>query len=246
MDSQKRLLIALGLSVGLTSLFLLLNPPTPAPTGGDSGKSATEQTAPAPSTTTPGSSAPPPQAQREPTPPTGAVPSAPPAQAREIQHDEEGVHYRVSTRGAGLVSAELQGRKMREQRRLSMMEGYKLLFGGHVPDAPQIDMASLPPMFPPSLSVGVRGAAPLDPWLVWTLDENATRENRVVLVGREGPWELRKTIEWPQSNDPSKPSAHGFDIAMTVALTNTSAQAQQGELAVHYARAVDPRNEEKP
>jgi YidC/Oxa1 family membrane protein insertase len=109
-----------------------------------------------------------------------------------------------------------------------------------------MDMATAPANFPPSLSIGVRGAAPLDPSLSWNLDEEATKENRVVFVAREGPWEVRKTIEWPQSSDPSKPAGHGFDVAMTVALTNTSAQALQGELAVHYARAVEPNTEEKP
>jgi YidC/Oxa1 family membrane protein insertase len=241
MDSQKRLLLALGLSVALTSLFLMFNPPTPAPTAGpDAGTSAAApSTTPAPADL--GA-----QATQGQPPSAGAPPAARAAEVREIAHDEEDVRYRVSSRGAGLVSAELQGRKMREQRRLSMKEGYMLLLGQEVPDAPQIDMAALSPRFPPSLAVGIRGVVPLDPWLVWSLDEEASQDNRVVMVGREGPWEVRKTFEWPQSSDPSKPAGHGYEVAMTVAVTNTSAQAVQGELAVHYARAVDPQNEEKP
>jgi YidC/Oxa1 family membrane protein insertase len=240
MDSQKRLLLALALSVGLTSLFLMFNPPPrPAPEGAGTGAPPAAPS-PAPGPSTPVAAAP-----EAPTTRPQANPYGAPAAAKEIRHDDEDIRYRVSTRGAGLVSAELQGPKMREQRTLSVGEAYKLLFGGHVPDPPQMDMGAAPQMFPPALAVGVRGASPLDPWLTWSVDEAASGE-RLVLVGRQGPWEVRKTFEWPRSRDPSKPASHGFDVALTVALTNTSAQVAQGELAIHYSRAVNPKYEEKP
>ena len=233
MDSQKRLLIALALSVGLTSIFLMFNPPPRPPA---------EATPPPPSTSAPAAAPQPTAPSPQPTAPAPATAAA----VKEIRREREGVHYRVSTRGAGLVSAELQGAKMREQRRLSVAQAYKVLFGGQVPDAPQIDMGAAPAMFPAALAVGVRGTAPLDPWRTWSIDEAASGERRVVLVTQEGPWEVRKTLEWPQSRDVEQPAALGYEIALTVALTNTSSQVAQGELAVHYSRAVNPDNEEKP
>ena len=230
--------IALALSVGLTSLFLVFNPPPkPAPKPEPAPASA-----PA-TTTSPAPAAPAPQPGASAAPPS---PSTPTGEAKEIRRDREEVHYRLSTRGAGLVSAELQGSKMREQRRLTVGQAYTVLLGGHVADPPQIDMGAAPAMFPPALAIGVRGASPVDPWRNWTVDESASGDGRIVLVSREGPWEVRKTFEWPLSRDPEKPAAHGFDLALTVALTNTSAQVAQGDLAIHYSRAVQPDSEEKP
>ncbi|MGA9522896.1 MAG: YidC/Oxa1 family insertase periplasmic-domain containing protein, partial [Myxococcaceae bacterium] len=96
---------------------------------------------------------------------------------------------------------------------------------------------------PPALAVGVVGAAPLDPNGVWKLEESGP--NRMVFSYHQGPWRARKVLEWPQSEQAGTPASRGFEVAMTVSLTNTSGQAQQGELAVHYHRGVDPTKEEK-
>lgn len=244
MDSQKRLLIALALSFVLTALYMFLNPAPPPPDLLDGGV-ATADGGVTPRTDVER----PPQAVVAPDGDGGvaqAPTGEPPPEVKTVAVPEDRVRYLLTTLGAGIASAELQGEKMREQRPLSIGQGYKLLFGGEVPDAPQMDMGVPPQGFPPSLTAGVLNSpTPFDPWTVWRLDEAASSENRKVFTAQNGIWRARKILEWPQAKQPLKPATHGFEIAMTVELTNTSAQAAQGDLAVHYSRAVNPLTEEK-
>ena len=59
----------------------------------------------------------------------------------------------------------------------------------------------------------------------------------VAFTARRGPWEVTKTLQWPQS---------GFELSYTVQVKNTSQQALTGELQLHHNRAIDPNFEHAP
>lgn len=243
MDQSKRLLIALALSFVVTAVFMVLSPPPPPPpeaetvAAADGGTPATAQP--------PGAQAEAPSegGSEQPSVEGGSRWQAPPVREQEV--DQKDVTYRLSSANAGLVSAEFKGEKMREQRPLSVGQGYRLLFGGEVADAPQMDMGRVAPGFPASLAVGVHGPQGLSPWTAWRLDEEASSGDRVVFFTREGPWEARKAIQWTSSQDPLQPATHGYEAVMTLQLRNLSSQPAQGELSVHFGRGVDANSETK-
>lgn len=259
MDQQKRLLTALALAFALTAVYMIFKPPMPPEEGlADGGVAAAELTdggtpvrpenaplAQAQAQADGGVAAPNVAAAPAPAGSTGVSPTtAPAAEVKTVKRPTEAVNYALSTRGAGLVQAELLGPKMREQRPLSAKQGWKLLFGGHVPDAAQMDMGAPANDFPPALSVGVRGSAQLDPWAVWHLDEKASNDQQVVFTTQNGTWQATKTLRWPQAvTDPKLPATHGYEIAMILELRNVSQQPAQGDLAVHYARAASAHEE---
>jgi YidC/Oxa1 family membrane protein insertase len=236
MDSQRRLFLALGLSLLLTTVYMFLFQPPVEP----EAPRPAEAQAPADAGLVPQLGERPTQAELFPPAPGEELP------AEEVTRtvDTTGSRLVVSSVGAGLTSAELKGKKMREQRQLTLGEGYRLLAGGEVEDAPPMDMAVHAQGRPPSLAVGVIGEQPLSASLRYRLDEQQSAPGRMVFVGREGTWLVRKTLSWP---DPQgQPTAAGpFELAMAVELTNTSEQSVRGELTVHYGRAVKPGTEEK-
>src|SRR5215471_9820240 len=127
MDSQKRMLIALGLSFALTLAYMTFFASKGPPSQPATPPSEKTEQAPAPTPT---------QAPSAPAPvPSGQVPM------RELERDFSVVHYRIASRGGGLAGAELQGQKMREQVHLSFREGLSQLFTGKEPFRPQVDMA---------------------------------------------------------------------------------------------------------
>src|SRR5690242_10681747 len=85
--------------------------------------------------------APAPVTAAPPTPSPGATPPPEGPAVRTLDVDRKLVHYKFSTEGAGLLSAELQGEKKREQRPLTMAEGWAQLFGKNVPIPPQMNLA---------------------------------------------------------------------------------------------------------
>src|SRR5262245_59364939 len=141
-SQQKRLLIALALAFALTAVYTIVSPKPPSEAADGGVETAVEladagvgqpriETAPTAQV-----------AQGD-----GGVAAAQPsgqktAEVRTLERIKPQIHYGITTRAAGLVKAELQGPKMREQRPVSAREAYRLLFGGEVPDAPQMDMAS--------------------------------------------------------------------------------------------------------
>src|SRR5215813_11972737 len=149
-QSQKRTAVAFGLIFLLTAVYMTWFAPTQTPprvaSAVDAGTVASNAPAPAPVATPP--------------PPTVAPPSAgaPPGPAvRTLEVPRKLVHYVVSTEGAGLLSAELQGEKKREQLPLTMAEGWAQLFGRPVPQAPQMNLARPVPGAPLPLSVELAG-----------------------------------------------------------------------------------------
>jgi len=238
-ESQKRLLMALGLAMLLTLAYTTFFSPQAPPPGagggeGDAGTvtALTDAGTPAVQPAGPGETPPP-----EGTPAEGAVAeaSAPPVRALDLKRTE--TLYTFSSQGAGLTSAVLQGVKMREQANVSVAEGYKLLFGGEVPPPPQMNLAQPVPGQPLPLAVAITGQASFPADARYALSESVSPQQGVSFTARQGPWEVVKSVQWPQE---------GFELLYTVQVKNTSARALTGELAVHYHRAIDPENEHAP
>jgi YidC/Oxa1 family membrane protein insertase len=221
-------MLALIASFALTAVYMLLG-------GGGLGGSK-----PAPSPVDGGV---PPPVVAQATPPVapkpaeGASVSQPASElpSRTLQVERPEVHYALSTDGAGLTSALLQGPKMREVRRLSVAEGFALLVGKEVPAAPQMNLAEPVPGRPLPLSVSVSGGAPVPPDLRFAVTQEGP--DGVTFVGRTTEWEVTKRIAF---------SREGFELNVTVALKNLSAHPLSGELGIHEARSIDPVHEEKP
>ncbi|WP_434385077.1 membrane protein insertase YidC [Melittangium boletus] len=237
-ESQKRLLMALGLAMLLTLAYTtFLSPQGPPPGAGeadagtpvalaDAGTSPVAAGLPAGPPPTPGGGGEGAQvAEAAPEPPVRTV---------DLKRIE--TLYAFSTEGAGLTSAVLQGVKMREQAHLSVADGYKMLFGGEVAPPPQMNLAQPVAGQPLPLAVAISGQASLPATARYALVESEDTRG-ATFTARQGPWEVTKRVEWPEE---------GFELLYTVQVKNTSARALTGELAVHYHRAIDPNNEHAP
>jgi YidC/Oxa1 family membrane protein insertase len=224
-DSQKRLMLALIASFALTAVYMLVG-------GGGTRPPAAELAVDAGVTA----------------PVAGRVePAAVPVVAasvavagnalpsRTLTLDRAEVHYLLSSDGAGLSSAVLQGPRMRQVRRLSIPEGFALLLGKDVPPAPHMNLAEPVPGQPLPLSISVTGAAPVPFDLRYAV--TAEDAEHVTFVGHTAAWEVTKQFTF---------SPDGFELNVSVRLKNLSAQPLAGELGIHEARAIDPAHEEKP
>lgn len=240
-DSQKRLLLALALSFVATTVYMFFFAPKPDPQAGagDAGVVAagpadagTPQAAQAPAA--PGAA---PGTEAAPGAPGAQAAAEPPPPARTVERRRESAVYTFSSDGAGLASAELQGPKMREQQNLTVGQGYQKLFGKDIPPPPQMNLAMPVPGQPLPLAVGIEGPVPFPASTRFAVAEAPAEDGSVVFTGRQGPWEIRKTVRWPRE---------GFELAYTLEVRNTSAQAASGELQIHYGRAIDPNFEEAP
>jgi YidC/Oxa1 family membrane protein insertase len=240
-DSQRRLMVALALAMALTFAYTYFAAPQgPPPQAGaaDAGQVVAGNDA--------GTPAPTPGTETAGTPPAagtgseGAVAAAdatPPPPVRTLDFERQWARYSFSTQGAGLTSAPLQGEKMREQQQISIPEGYKLLFGGHVPPPPQMNLAQPVAGQPLPLSVSITGPAPLTADARYAVAETGSPETGATFTARQGPWEVTKRLQWVKE---------GFELLYTLEVKNTSAQAATGELQLHYNRAIDPNNEHAP
>lgn len=227
-DSQKRLLAALALSFVATAFYTFFLAPKPPPPGAEGADAGVVAMAPA-DAGTPAVAA----------PSTGegggtAVAEAPALPERKVDLQRQEVHYGFTSEGGGLTSAVLQGSKMREQQQLTLAEGYQKLFGKDLPPPPQMNVAQPVAGHPLPLSVTIAGNSPLPADVRYAVQESG---NGVTFTGRKGPWEVVKTLQWPNE---------GFELTYVVQVRNTSAQPQNGELQLHYSRAVDPNFEHAP
>lgn len=235
-DSQKRLLVALLLSFAITAGWMFLFPPPPASPGAeDAGVAA----AGAQDAGTHAQAALPPSGEA--TPPSTGTPTeaTPPPPVRKVELTRKESVYQFSSQGAGLTSAVLQGVKMREQGSLSVAQGYQLLLGKEVPPAPQMNLAQPVPNQPLPLSVTIEGGSPLPANVPYAVEEKTGTGglDSVTFTGRQGPWEVVKVLQWPNT---------GFELLYTIQVKNISGQPQNGELQVHYSRAIDPNFEHAP
>ena len=235
-DAQKRLLLTMGLLLVATLGYMYWFAPKPGADGmADGGvRVAAGQLLPDAGVTPLTAAAPGPDAGAPAA--EGETAAAPPLPVVDVQRQRKEAHYTFSSRGAGLTSSVLQGAKMREQQQVTIAEGYRKLFGAHLPPSPQMNLAQPVKGEPLPLAVSIDGAAPLLPDAVYGVEE-APGADGVTFRTTSGPWEVTKVLTWPRE---------GFELTYVVTVKNTSRQALKGEFQVHYGRAITPDFETAP
>ncbi len=228
-QSQKRTAVAFGLIFLLTAVYMTWFAPSPPPphTAGavDAGTVATTTPTPTPAPVTPAPpTAPPPSAG---TPPTGPA-------VRTLEVSRKLVHYVFSTEGAGLISAKLLGERTRDQRSLTMAEGWAQLLGKDIPRGPQMDLARPIPGAALPLSMELAGESPIPATLRYSAEQG---DHRITFVGRTDSWEVTREVSWVDD---------GYELSTRVTLRNLTGRPLSGELVLPYGRAIDPAHEEKP
>jgi len=226
-NSQKRTAVAFGLIFLLTAVYMTWFAPTATPphaaVAADAGTVASAAPAPTPA----------PVATAPVSAPSAGAPPAGPA-VRTIEVPRKLVHYVFSTEGAGLVSARLRGEKTREQRPLTVAEGWAQLFGKPVPEGPEMDLAQPVPGAPLPLSIELAGDSAIPASLRYSAEQG---DHRITFVGRTESWEVTKEVSWVED---------GYELSTRVTLRNLTPRPLSGELVLPYGRAIDPAHEEKP
>ncbi len=162
---------------------------------------------------------------------------------REVALARPTTKLTFTSEGAGLMSAELQGEREREEKSLSILDGWRKLFGTRFEPAPHMNLARAVPGTGPNLAVSIAGSAPLLATQRYAVTEEGP--GKVVFTARTGPWEVTKTFTWSQAaaseTDPS-----GYLSSLAVTVKNVSTAALTAELGVHALRAIIPGAEEAP
>jgi len=186
----------------------------------------------------------------------GGAPSVAPAPivdipVKSVTAERPSMRLTFTSLGAGLTDAILTGTREHETYKLTIAEGFQRLFGKSFPPGKQIDLAEPALNQQPQLGVSILGASPLSPTLKYQVTEESP--GKLVFTGAEGPWQLTKTFTWDPNAKGLGPDLkrterdpRGYEVHVEVAVANTSAQAQQGELAIAILRSVDPGAEEAP
>lgn len=184
-------------------------------------------------------------------PTMAAAPAPVEIPVRSIPVERPSMKMVFTSVGAGLTDAVLTGTRERETQRLTVAQGYQRLIGKTFDAGAQMDLANPVPGQAPQLGVTVLGASPLSPTLRYVVTEESP--GKLVFTGTDGPWSITKTLTWDPNAKGLSPDLKlaernpaGYEVHVAVTLTNTSAQTQTGELAIHAARAVDPSEEEAP
>ena len=168
----------------------------------------------------------------------GTPPAAePPPEKRTLARARASTHFVLSTEGAGIVSAELQGTKMREQPQVGITEGFQRLFGKGTAHAQQMNVAQPVSGTPPPLALQVSSGndVVLPAATTWKVEESPDALTfRTAARGLE----VTKRI--------SGFSTEGYELKVELEFRNTAAQPWAGEYALSWTRAVDPRFEEAP
>lgn len=252
MDQHKRLLLAIALSFGLTLVWThfvwkpqadaeaaaaraalqldggeamadggvaagaLVSPPQPSPDqdGGGGGRAVLAAEVP-----------------------TVALPQ------REVELIRPTTRMIFSSEGGGLISAQLRGDREREETKLSIVDGWKEMFGKKFDPPPHMNLARAAPGGGPNVGLSILGAAPLSATARYAVLEEAP--GKIVFSTTAGPWEVTKTFTWTQA-EASNTDPSGFVSTLAVTVKNVSSTPQVGELAVGAARAIIPGSEEAP
>src|SRR5579871_5530345 len=226
MDTQKRLMVALSLCFAIVVVWSYFFGPKAGQTaqvseGADAGAAAALPGVPAPPVVAPVA--------------VGENAGAPLPPLLTIEREFSSVHLGISTAGGGLVKAQLQGPKMRENERYSLTEGFERAFGRQGTPAPQVDLGLPTGAVPPPLSVAVEGSAPFPAGARYAVDSDEPR--KLVLTAHSGTWRVTKRIAWPEGD--------GALATLEVELQNVGTAPATGEISVRYSRVVDPASEEK-
>lgn len=259
MDQQKRLLLAIALSFGLTLVWtqLVWKPQADAEAAAlAAAADAGPQDAGVALVVAPTIAAPPPVPLLDadggvvldadggvvyaaaPTPP----PPPPEPPLREVKLDRATTKFTFSTEGAGLTSAELTGEREREEKSLSIPEGYKKLFGQKFDPPPHMNLARAVPSVGPNLGVSMLGSAPVPATARYAVLEESP--GKAVFSTRQGPWEITKTFTW--KSDAATGTAAGYLSQLSVTVKNVSTGLVTGELGLHALRAITPESEQAP
>jgi YidC/Oxa1 family membrane protein insertase len=255
MDQQKRLLLAIALSFGLTLLFtnLVWKPQAEAEAARaaalldagaqealwDAGPSEAAPLAVVPAGEADGGTA------LDADGGALAVAPPPPVQlpAREVKVERQTSSYVFTSEGAGLTAAVLKGRREREEQQLTIPQGYQKLFGKKFDPPPQMDLARPIPGVAPQVAVSITGAHPLPATERYAVTEEAP--GKVAFTTTDGPWEVTKTFTYTDAA-PSDTDPTGYLMQLELKVKNVSAQAAAGELTVEAVRAIDPAHEQAP
>ncbi len=232
MDNQKRLLIAIGLSLGLTLVYSkLVWEPQASKERQVAEEAALLADAGSPFLAVGSADAGSPMAVG-PAIDNKANDVLP---VRELTFARDSARYTFSTEGAGLAHALLLGKKEREQQEVSIGEGFKKLLGGAAEIPPQMDMARPVDGHPMPFAVSLVGSASVPGTARYAVVEESN--GRVVFKTTQGPWEIEKTFTWKKE---------GYELAMQVVVKNLGSTPLSAELGVHSARAIDPSHEVAP
>src|SRR5512140_2294935 len=226
LESNRRTIIAIGLMLVMSMLYMTYFAPKPPEEAADAGTTVVQPVVQGPAAV-PDAGAAVTLAPME--PPSEEIPPA------RSDVATENTRYGFSNEGAGLAQAELVGPKMREQQQLTLAQGFKKLVGGKVPEPPQMDMATPVPGLPLPLSVSIAGPRPFAANARYRMEENAAAKT-LTFTARSGQTEIVKILQVAQS---------GFEGVMHVTVRNLGAEPLTGQFQVHYVRGVVPGSEEK-
>lgn len=148
-----------------------------------------------------------------------------------------------TTEGAGLSSAQLTGEREREEQSFTLVEGWQKLFGKTFSPPPHMNLAQAVPGVGPNLAVSITGAAPVPATARYGVVEEGP--GKVVFTTTQGTWEITKTFTWGAAErSDTDPKGYLSDLEVTV--KNVGSAPQAGELGVHALRAINPGSEEAP
>ncbi len=154
---------------------------------------------------------------------------------RVVEHERKQMKLRFSTEGGALISAELTGPREREPLPAhEHLGGVREAVRQEVPPPPQMDMAPAVAAVGNPFSVGLVGAAPIEPTQRYEVVEDT--DSAITFRTTSAAWELDKRFSWQPD---------GFGLALDVTVKNVSSAPQAGELQVLLRRSIDPKSEEK-
>lgn len=162
---------------------------------------------------------------------------------KEVQLTRPTTKLTFTSEGGGLSSAELSGEREREEKTLGIVEGWKKLFGSKFEPAPHMNLARAVPGVGPNVAVSLLGATPVPATTRYAVVEEGP--GKVVFSTTSGPWEVTKTFTWSQAVA-SETDPTGYLSTLAVTVKNVSSNAQTGELGVHAIRAIVPDAEQAP
>jgi YidC/Oxa1 family membrane protein insertase len=162
---------------------------------------------------------------------------------RDVQLERPTTKLTFTSEGGGLSSAELSGVREREEKHYTIVEGWQKLFGKTFDAPPQMNLARAVPGVGPNLALSITGASPVAATARYAVTEEGP--GKVTFVTTQGPWEITKTFTWTQAErSDTDPSGYLSNLAVTV--KNVGAAPVTGELGVHAIRAIVPGSEEAP
>ena len=136
--------------------------------------------------------------------------------------------------GAGLLKAELTGTKEREQKQVSVAEGFKKLTGGTVEGSAQMNVAQPPAQGPLPLSLSISGEDGVPVSAKYAMSD--VTPTTVTFVTRRGAFEVTKRVKVDDS---------GYGFSFDVLVKNVGTVAKSADLAINLSRGIDPTAEQK-